>query len=95
MQRVIKFWLQAGVIEGNTLYPTEEGTPQGGVISPLLANVALHGFEEAIREAFPERVRINGKKVSHWKPTVIRYADDFVILHNLSLEPRLKEQLNN
>jgi RNA-directed DNA polymerase len=81
LQRVIKNWLKAGVMDGDTLFATEAGTPQGGVISPLLANIALHGFEQAIREAFPERIRINGKKVSHWKPTVIRYADDFVILH--------------
>ncbi len=49
---------------------------RGGVISPLLANVALHGLETAIGEAYPESKRINGKRTYGWKPTVIRYADD-------------------
>src|SRR5262249_44597165 len=45
LRRVIRAWLKAGVLDGATLFPTEEGTPQGGVISPLLANIALHGLE--------------------------------------------------
>lgn len=81
LRRIIKTWLKAGVMEGETLFPTEEGTPQGGVISPLLANIALHGLESSIRDAFPESIRVNGKKINHQKPTVIRYADDFLILH--------------
>ena len=60
------------------LIPTTEGTPQGGVISPLLANIALHGFESVIRDAFPERKP--GTNI-HWKPIVVRYADDFVVMH--------------
>ena len=44
---MIAGWLKAGVIEDGTFTPTEEGTPQGGVISPLMMNVALHGLEEA------------------------------------------------
>jgi len=81
MRRLIKAWLKAGVMDRETLFPTDEGVPQGGVISPLLANVALHGLETAIREAFPESRTINGKQIRNWKPTVIRYADDFLILH--------------
>ena len=53
------------------LYPTDEGAPQGGVISPLLANIALHGMERAIIEAYKVEDR----------PQVIRYADDFAVLH--------------
>lgn len=68
-------------MDGETLFPTEEGTPQGGVISPLLANIALHGMETAIMNAFPRTVRIDGRAYGHWQPRVIRYADDFVILH--------------
>jgi RNA-directed DNA polymerase len=45
MRRQIKSWLKAGVMDGKELFPTSEGTPQGGVISPLLANIALHGME--------------------------------------------------
>jgi len=69
LARLVRDWLKAGILdEGELLFP-EAGTPQGGVISPLLANVALHGFETAIT-AVSRRYRI----------AVIRYADDFVIL---------------
>lgn len=71
MRRAIKAWLRAGVMDGPTFFPTSAGTPQGGVISPLLANIALHGLERAIL-AGHSRV---------YPPTVIRYADDFVVLH--------------
>jgi RNA-directed DNA polymerase len=76
LRRVIKTWLKAGVMENGAWFPTEEGTPQGGVCSPLLANIALHGLEEALTAAFPQFSR--GER---WKPTVVRYADDFVVLH--------------
>ncbi len=70
--RLVRGWLKAGIVDkGETLYP-EAGTPQGGVISPLLANVALHGLETALVRSLP-----SGKP----PPGVIRYADDFVILH--------------
>jgi RNA-directed DNA polymerase len=74
--RVIRGWLKAGVVDGNNLFPTVEGTPQGGVISPLLANIALHGLETFILSQYPER-----KNGQNWKPQLIRYADDFVVLH--------------
>jgi len=72
MRRVIKAWLKAGVLEGVDFTPTERGTPQGGVVSPLLANIALHGLEEAAASVCRSR---------RGKPILIRYADDFVILH--------------
>jgi len=53
-------------------FPTEEGTPQGGPLSPLLANIALHGLAESIQRAFPRQRNL---------PAVIRYADDLVVLH--------------
>jgi RNA-directed DNA polymerase len=71
MRRLIKGWLKAGVLDGFQFAPTEAGTPQGGVISPLLANIALHGLEEIIVTAYRDKD----------EPQVIRYADDFVILH--------------
>src|SRR5262249_7701027 len=52
LRRLIKGWLKAGVMDGGQLFPTEAGTPQGGVLSPLLANIALHGFEEGVAAAF-------------------------------------------
>jgi len=80
LRRVIKGWLEAGVLDGDKLFPTEQGTPQGGVLSPLLANVALHGLEKVVQNAFPKTRTINGKVVE-WAPTVVRYADDFVVCH--------------
>lgn len=67
--RLVRGWLKAGIVDANELLFPEAGTPQGGVISPLLANVALHGFERAMTAA-SRRYRIS----------VIRYADDFVVL---------------
>jgi RNA-directed DNA polymerase len=74
--RVIRGWLKSGVMDEGNLFPTPEGTPQGGVISPLLANIALHGLETFILSQYPER-----KNGQNWKPQLIRYADDFVVLH--------------
>ncbi len=79
IRRIIKGWLKAGVMEGGEIFPTQEGTPQGGVVSPLLANVALHGLEEAITTAFPKQHRSAGEQ---GKPIVVRYADDFVVMHS-------------
>lgn len=72
MRRTVNGWLKAGVMEGGEFSPTDEGAPQGGVLSPMLANVALYGMEEAVHRAF---------KVKEGKPSLIRYADDFVVLH--------------
>jgi RNA-directed DNA polymerase len=80
LRRLIGGWLRAGIWQDNQLFPSREGTPQGGVISPLLANIALHGMETALRDAFPEKKVIQGRRVD-WKPNLIRYADDFVICH--------------
>jgi RNA-directed DNA polymerase len=84
ISRQIRAWLKAGVIDWKTYAnrqkaysPTNEGTPQGGVISPLLANIALHGMENRIAQAFPGRTGRN----YFCQPNLIRYADDFVILH--------------
>ena len=82
LRQVLKTWLKAGVVDQGQLYPTNEGAPQGGVISPLLMNVALHGLlETQIKSAFPASIRVQGKTINTWKPEVIRYADDLVVLH--------------
>ncbi|MGB3295720.1 MAG: group II intron reverse transcriptase/maturase [Phormidesmis sp.] len=81
LRRVLKTWLKAGVVDQGQLYPTTQGAPQGGVISPLLMNVALHGLETQIKSAFPASIRVRGKAINTWKPEVIRYADDLVVLH--------------
>ncbi|AFZ49363.1 group II intron reverse transcriptase/maturase [Dactylococcopsis salina] len=79
MARQIRAWLKSGVLDRGDWFPTNEGTPQGGVISPLLANIALHGLEENIRqwaETWKGNKQANSKSIS-----LIRYADDFVVLH--------------
>src|SRR4028118_1362709 len=50
IRRQVRAWLKAGMMDNKQLFPTSEGTPQGGVISPLLANIALHGMEEQIKQ---------------------------------------------
>jgi len=87
LRRQIRAWLKAGVMDGNKLFPTDEGTPQGGVISPLLANVALHGIEELIMGLAPKfemrdsRGHTYGLRDKIKSISLIRYADDFVVLH--------------
>ncbi len=94
IRRQIRAWLKAGVMDDKQLFPTSEGTPQGGVISPLLANIALHGMENRITQAFPKRiVRIDGKYIGSINAAhLIRYADDFVIMHeDITVITRCKE----
>jgi len=86
-RKQIQYWLESGVLDGESFQETSQGTPQGGVISPLLANIALHGLEKHLKEWIsdkPIRSRTNTLvKPIRRKETihVIRYADDFVILH--------------
>ena len=90
IRRQIRGWLRAGVMDGKQLFPTSEGTPQGGVISPLLANIALHGMEERIKQ-YAETFK-GGKRDNRRSLSLIRYADDFVILHeNITVVQRCKE----
>ncbi len=76
LRRTITAWLKAGVMDGEELFPTQTGAPQGAVLSPLLMNVALHGLETAITMAFPAY-----RDGHRWRPRVIRFADDLVIFH--------------
>ncbi|MGB3512361.1 MAG: group II intron reverse transcriptase/maturase, partial [Microcoleaceae cyanobacterium] len=79
LSRQIKSWLKAGVIDQEVFLPTYEGTPQGGTISPLLANIALHGMEKRIKEYAST---LKGIKMHNQKAlSLTRYADDFVIIH--------------
>ncbi len=73
-RKLIYQWLKAGYVDQNTFKRTEAGTPQGGLISPLLANIALHGMEQALGIRYDRRGQIIGNRI------VVRYADDFVCL---------------
>jgi len=69
-KRMLRHWLKAGYWEKGQLFPTDQGTPQGGIISPLLSNLTLDGLEQAIRSQIDPR---------HDQVNFIRYADDFVV----------------
>jgi RNA-directed DNA polymerase len=78
-RELVAGWLTAGVVEDGRLTPTGEGTPQGGVISPCLLNVVLHGMEDAAGV----RYRRSGTDAAHiaaGSPVLVRYADDLVVL---------------
>ena len=68
-------WLKAGVVEHGRLHRTEEGTPQGGVVSPVLLNIALHGMEKAAGVRYHTTGRAAGWAMAG-SPVLIRYADD-------------------
>lgn len=69
-RQVLRQWLNCGYIESSTLFPTEAGTPQGGIISPILCNLALDGLQEVISIGRSKRRR---------KLNFVRYADDFIV----------------
>ncbi|GCE91989.1 reverse transcriptase homolog [Arthrospira platensis NIES-46] len=73
LKRDLKQWLKAGVLDNGVFEDTETGTPQGGVISPILANIALDGMIRFIETMYP-------KKADRAQATVIRYADDLVVI---------------
>jgi RNA-directed DNA polymerase len=72
-------WLKAGVVEDGRFAPTEEGTPQGGVISPVLLNVALHGIEQAAGVRYKTTGPRAGQTATG-SPVLVRYADDLLAL---------------
>jgi RNA-directed DNA polymerase len=82
LRQQIRSWLKSGVIDKNVFAKTEQGTPQGGVVSPLLANVALHGMEEGLKD-FVEKIPVQGIRGKNKRRALgfIRYADDFVLIH--------------
>jgi RNA-directed DNA polymerase len=86
-------WLKAGVIEQSRFAPTDEGAPQGGVISPLLLNIALHGMETATGVWYYQRGRGNLETAPDC-PVLVRYADDLVALcHSRHQAEQVKTRL--
>lgn len=75
-KQILRKWLKCGYIFKGNMFPTDEGTPQGGIISPTLANITLNGIEKALA-GFKQTTR-NGKPYNP-KVSLVRYADDFII----------------
>jgi RNA-directed DNA polymerase len=73
---ILRSWLKAGVMDRRIFYPTETGTPQGGIISPTLANITLDDLENLLLKKFKK------KKTPCPKVNMVRYADDFIITGN-------------
>src|SRR5215472_7117158 len=76
---VLQKWLKSGYMDKHVLHETTEGTPQGGIISPALANFALDGLERLLRKKFPVGTRLKSLGGKSASVNFIRYADDFVI----------------
>jgi RNA-directed DNA polymerase len=77
-KKVLTGWLKAGYVESGKLFPTQAGTPQGGIASPTLANIALDGLEQELAERFSR----TAKSVNLLRVRLVRYADDFIITGN-------------
>lgn len=103
MESQVKAWLEADIMEGYADNPksvlnSNMGTPQGGIVSPLLANIALHGMENHLKDFVtnlpaPRKGANRGKIAKQKALTIVRYADDFVIIHeNLDILNACKEE---
>jgi RNA-directed DNA polymerase len=75
--RILHKWLVAGFMDKSVFHPTVAGTPQGGIASPVLANMALDGLQRALEERFPRKRDSNRHQLY-----LVRYADDFVVTGN-------------
>src|ERR1700736_4523293 len=76
---ILQQWLKSGYMEKHVLHETTDGTPQGGIISPALANCALDGLERLLKEKFPTKKPLSSLGGQFPCVNLIRYADDFVI----------------
>jgi RNA-directed DNA polymerase len=77
-KKILSGWLKAGYVESGKLFPTEAGTPQGGIASPTIANIALDGLEAVLADRFGQtKLAFNRFRVR-----LVRYADDFIITGN-------------
>ncbi|MDJ0714775.1 MAG: group II intron reverse transcriptase/maturase [Prochloraceae cyanobacterium] len=89
-RKLINLWLKAGYVHKNVYQNQETGTPQGGIISPLLANIALHGMEKAIGVKYNSHGNSIGKRI------LVRYADDFICMCETKEDAEIAQvEINN
>ncbi len=74
---MLRKWLKSGVVDAGQLRRTDDGTPQGGIISPTLANICLNGLETGLQQFLREKLKTRGAKAAG--VNLVRYADDFVV----------------
>jgi RNA-directed DNA polymerase len=90
---MIQQWLKAGVVDQGRFAPTHEGTPQGGVVSPVLMNVALHGMEKAAGVRY-RQTGAHAGETEAGSPVAVRYADDMVVFcHSRGEAEQVKDRL--
>lgn len=85
---ILRQWLESGVMNGGVFEETTEGTPQGGIISPTLCNIALNGLENTVKSIWPQKNGINSGV------NIIRYADDIIVTgKNQTILKAVKEKI--
>jgi RNA-directed DNA polymerase len=76
---ILKQWLKSGVLENGSMQDTETGVPQGGIISPIIANMVLDGLGNVVKKFRSKYDKLQGKNKVNTKMNYVRYADDFLI----------------
>jgi RNA-directed DNA polymerase len=93
-KETLKEFLKAGYVYNKELFPTERGTPQGGIVSPILANHTLNGLEQLLKTTYKRKGEGKGEeyRVARQKVNMVRYADDFIVTaRNRELAEQAKE----
>lgn len=92
-KEVLRKWLKSGYVFNGSLFPTEEGTPQGGIISPTLANMTLDGLQSLVQKAVKPYWQpvptAYGRKWIEPKINLVRYADDLLSLQRIRKQLRM------
>jgi RNA-directed DNA polymerase len=84
---ILRQWLKAGFVDKGMLHRTDDGVPQGGIISPVIANLTLDGLEAELRAQFPLCYAVGKRTTVH----LVRFADDFIITGNS--EQQLRDEV--